>query len=102
MEAVKGIERMSPFGSGNRRPVLAVKDAKVAGAPRRIGTGRNHVAFYLTQNDTSLRAVWWNGADRMEEFKGADRCDAAFTPKIETWKGTSTVELEIKDIRGRS
>lgn len=98
MEVVKGIERMSPFGSGNRRPILAVKDVKVAGAPRRIGANRNHAAFHLSRDGTTLRAVWWDGAEHIEDLKSAGRCDAAFVPKIATWKGASTVELDIKDI----
>ncbi len=89
---------MAPFGSGNLRPVLAVRDAKIAGSPKRMGSSRRHVSFQLVQQGTSLRAVWWNGADRMGELKGADLCDVAFSPKIQTWRGVTSVELNIKDV----
>ena len=98
VESVKGIERLAPFGSGNQRPVLAVRNAKVAGSPRRMGSSRRHVSFQLVQHGASLRAVWWNGADRMGELKGADSCDVAFSPKIETWRGVTSVELNVKDV----
>jgi len=98
VEAVGSIERLAPFGSGNQRPVLAVRNAKVAGRPRRMGSSRRHVSFQLVQQGTSFRAVWWNGADRMDELKGADSCDVAFSPKINTWRGVTAVELDIKDV----
>ena len=98
VESVKSMERLAPFGAGNRRPVLAVRGVKIAGNPRRMGTKRQHVSFPLVQGDTSLRAVWWNGADRMDEFKGVDRCDVAFGPKVNTYRGTTSVELIVKDI----
>lgn len=98
VKSVGSIERLAPFGLGNQRPVLAVRGARIAGSPRRMGGNRQHVSFLLVQGDTSLRAVWWNGADRMGEFKGVDRCDVAFSPKVETYRGVTSVELNIKDI----
>lgn len=99
VEAVSGIERLAPFGMGNRRPVFAVIGAKVAGHPRRMGARGNHVSFHLAHRGASLRAVWWDGAERIDELRQKCECDVAFTPKIETWKGATSVELQVKDVR---
>jgi single-stranded-DNA-specific exonuclease len=98
LEAVKGIERLAPFGAGNRRPVLALRGARVAGHPRRMGAKNSHLAFHLAQGDSSLRAVWWNAADRIEELRNSTVLDAALCLRIDTWSGREAVELDIKDL----
>lgn len=95
----KEIERLAPFGKSNSRPVLAITDARVAGSPKIIGAGGNHISFRLAQGKTSLKAIWWQAADQIERLRNAGKCSVAFTPKVETWRGTTAVELVVEDIK---
>jgi single-stranded-DNA-specific exonuclease len=98
IEAARGMERLAPFGSGNRRPVLTLRGAKVAGSPQRMGARNSHMSFHLAKEGSSLRAVWWNSAGRVKELRNAKEFDAAFSLRIDTWSGRETVELDIKDL----
>jgi single-stranded-DNA-specific exonuclease len=94
--------RLGPHGAGNPTPVLAVRDAQIAGAPRRMGRGGNHVSFVAHQHGATLRAVWWGAADELDRrLNGSRRCDMAFTLATNSWSGTETVELIVQDLVAR-
>jgi len=98
---VKELERLAPYGEGNRAPVLACSDVVVAGTPTLMGGQGQHVAFYARQGERSLRAIGFRMADDIFDSvaSGDVRCDIAFTPKINGYRGTEEVELELCDVR---
>ena len=97
---VRELERLEPFGHGNPAPVLAVRGARVAGEPRTMGKKGEHLQFHVSHGGHSLRAVGWGMADRERDLRdGRGAIDVAFTPAINEWKGRTSVELIIKDIR---
>ena len=99
---VQELERLSPYGEGNRAPVLACSDVVVAGRPTLMGVQGQHVAFYVRQGDASLRAVGFRMGELYETLAAGDvTCDIAFTPKINGYKGLDEVELELCDVRLR-
>jgi len=95
--AVREIERLAPFGQGNQRPVLAVRDVEIIGEPRRMGSDGQHVSFYVRKDVDSLRAVGF-GFPHFERIARGTRCDLAFQPRINRWNGKTSVELILKDI----
>lgn len=96
------LERLSPYGEGNSPPVLACGDVVVAGTPTLMGQQGQHVAFYVRQGQTSLRAVGFGMGEIYKKIAAGDvRCDIAFTPKINGYKGIEEVELELCDVRLR-
>jgi len=94
------LARLGPHGAGNAAPILAVRGARIAGEPRRMGRAGNHVSFLVNQDGASLRAVWWGAADALAKRLGASRtCDVAFTLSTNAWAGRETVELMVEDVR---
>ena len=72
----------------------------VAGRPRLLGAQGKHVAVYLRQGDTSYRAVGFNMGDLYEPLSAGNvTCDVAFTPEINRFRGSETVELKLCDLR---
>lgn len=108
-ELVDEIEKMSPFGEGNREPLFTVRDVSLAGEPRPMGKKGEHLAFHVRQGDHVLRTVAFSRPDLVQQLierarpgpagAGAGHFDLAFKPRINRWNGESKLELELKAIR---
>ncbi len=97
---VERLERMGPFGQGNRRPVVAVRGCRVIAPPRRMGRSGGTVSLLLGQDEgPRIRAVGFGMGDLADHLTGIRTVDVAATPKLNTFRGTTNVELELKDVR---
>ncbi len=98
LRVVQEIERMSPFGQSNPRPLLCTNDVTLAEPPRLIGSGGNHLSLKLTQHTVTLRAVAFGGGDWADDLAAASGpIDIAFRPVINTFRGRRSVELHLVD-----
>ena len=89
---------LEPFGQGNPRPVIGLFDGKIAGA-RLLGKAQNHLELTLKKGPNSLRLLWFGAGDKAAGFCLAGRCDAAFTPNKNTFRGREQVSLFVSDLR---
>ncbi len=99
---VRELARMAPYGEGNRPPVFLVRGLRLAGDPKRMGVEGKHLSFLVRSisGGGSMRAVAFNqgeGLDRLLAMR--EGFDLAFTPKINEWKGSVSVELEVVAVR---
>jgi single-stranded-DNA-specific exonuclease len=98
---LKDIDKLEPYGAGNPRPKFLAAGLVAEGA-RRIGTGevQRHMDFRVRQGDTTVRAVAWGLADRMDELMSAGgSCCLAFTPRVNEWRGNRRLEIEVIDLK---
>jgi len=94
------IDRLEPYGADNARPTLLAGGLEIVGEPKRIGGGERHVSFRVRQGRTTLRAVAFGMADRLNELMaGSGRCCLAFTPVFNEWQGYRSVELHVADFQ---
>ena len=94
------IDRLEPYGAENPRPVLLAGGLEVVGEPKRMGGGERHVSFRVRQAGTTLRAVAFGMADRLDELMAdGGRCCLAFTPVLNEWQGYRSVELHVVDFQ---
>ena len=98
LETVRLLERMGPFGAGNRRPVLAARHLRLTGPPRRIGRQGEHLAMHLTHTGCARRAVAWHMGGLAEALGRAGSCGVAFTCRVSDFTAQPEVELHIKDL----
>jgi len=102
---VARVGRLAPFGRGNPRPVMLIEDVRLPGPPRQIGAEGKHLALQIEQQQNGtrrlMRALWWRRGDLAGSLAPGMSLDLAVEPKINTWNGTSSVELEIRDVRLR-
>lgn len=89
------INRMEPFGPGNRRPVFIAKAVEVAGARK---LKESHLRLDLRQKGQFFSAIGFNLYPRWQEVN-AIHIDIAFQPVFNTWNGKTTIDLQLKDIR---
>jgi single-stranded-DNA-specific exonuclease len=86
------LQRLEPFGAGNPEPVLMMRGMRVI--ERRV-VGEAHLRLRLTRDKLTFTAI----AFRMAGREVPDLIDIAFFPELNEWKGSSTVQLRIKDLR---
>ncbi|MGR3311063.1 MAG: DHHA1 domain-containing protein [Candidatus Brocadiales bacterium] len=92
--------RLYPHGEGNPLPLFAATNVKIAGKPRRVGTGGQHLSFYVRQDDTTLKAIAFGMGEAFDMTQQNGRLHSiAFTPKLNKWMERENVELEVKDIK---
>ena len=99
------LERLEPFGSGNPRPRVLLRGVR-AKAPGRLGRDASHLSFQVLDGSGGrgggpCRAVWWRQGDLAERLLPlADRAvplDLVVEPKLNHWRGRTSVEVEIVD-----
>lgn len=94
------LDRLEPYGMDNVRPQFLAGGVEVVGEPRKVGKGERHLRFRVKQNGTSLWAIAFNLADRVEELMSAGgQCCLTFTPKLNEWQGYRRVDLEVTDLQ---
>jgi len=91
-ELAAELKRLEPFGAGNPEPVLMMRGMTVI--ERRV-VGEGHVRLRLLKDKVTFTAI----AFRMAERELVGQIDIAFFPEINEWKGSSSVQLRIKDLR---
>jgi single-stranded-DNA-specific exonuclease len=97
---LRALDLLEPYGADNPRPCFLAGDLQVVGVPRCIGGGERHLSFRVCQQETSMRAVAWGMADRLDELLSAEgRCCLAFTPRVNEWQGFRSIELEVVDFQ---
>jgi single-stranded-DNA-specific exonuclease len=97
---LRDLDRLEPYGSGNRRPLFLAGGLEVEGEPRKVGGGERHLQFRVRQNGVALKAIAFGMADRTEELMSAGgACCLACTPKLNEWQGRRSVDLEVTDFQ---
>ena len=100
LDTVQQLERLAPFGQGNRRPVLCASCVRLAEPPRTIGAGARHISMNLVQHGAKVRGVAFGGADWLPHLPPPGQpFHVAFKPKINEFRGRRTAEMEIIDWR---
>jgi single-stranded-DNA-specific exonuclease len=98
MDLVQEMEKLAPFGQGNPEPKLGARDIEVISS--RI-VGNNHLKLRLRQpGGVTLDAIAFKRGHLLgKQVRDGVQLAGVFTPRLNTWNGKTTVELEIKDMR---
>ena len=99
LETVHAVRRLAPFGNENPEPVFLLRGAEVAGVPKLMGNGSAHLSFALKQRRGAIRVVGWRRADLHDVVASKRPLDLAVTPYLNEWRGITTPELRLVDLR---
>jgi single-stranded-DNA-specific exonuclease len=64
-----------------------------------MGKTGDHLSLLVRQGQNTMRAVAFGAGDLAERLQVGSTIDLAFEPTINTYNGTSSVELEVKDLQ---
>jgi len=96
---LRDIERMAPFGNGNPEPRFGAKGLEVLSL--RPVKDNKHLKLRLRQQDgISFDGIAFNKGESLgSRLRTGAQVAAVFSPRINTWNGTTNIELDIKDIK---
>lgn len=92
---VEEIAKLEPFGASNPSPVFAIKDFTVK-EKSLMGSEKNHLSLKVQGKDAVYTCVWWSKGD-IPIVEG-DKLDVAFSPKSNTFRGVTKLQLIVSDI----
>lgn len=99
LQTVEAMERLSPFGQCNPRPVLCVSGVMLAEPPKKMGEGERHLAVTLHHQGKRIRGIAFGKAEWADELAKAGPLDIAFRPVINEFRGYKNVEIHLVDWR---
>lgn len=100
LELTEDLKRLEPYGQGNPKPVFATPGLTLADEP--FVMKEKHLKLKLRDRDGKhFEVVWWDGVERSSDLDLAvgNTYELAHTPEANTWRGTTRLQLNLKDIR---
>jgi single-stranded-DNA-specific exonuclease len=91
------LERLEPFGTCNPAPILASSDVRLAEPPRIVGKDRTHMLLRLRHGEHVLKAMAFGMAWREPELQTGTPLKVAYTPRWNTFRGSTSLELTLHD-----
>lgn len=95
---VEQVERLEPFGNRNPRPVLAIQGVTLH-TVRTMGADGHHFGAEVGQGGPSMRAVAFGRGRWADALQPGDVVDVLAMPKLNRYRGRTSVELELVDLR---
>jgi single-stranded-DNA-specific exonuclease len=94
-ELMTQIKMLAPFGSRNPEPVFCVRNIRITSQSI---VGNNHLSMRVTGNGLSYNSIWFSNGKFFNSLSDTNMLDIAFTPQISHWKGSSDIQLKLKDM----
>ncbi len=98
------LKQFQPFGPGNSNPVFLTEDVYDAGNGRKVGAGGVHLKLDLMQESQPYRqiaTIGFNMAEYFDYIKAGNPIDVCYSIVENFYRGSSTIQLRLKDIRER-
>ena len=97
LSEVEQLSVLEPYGSGNPRPVFVLPGATVE-AIQPVGQGK-HLKLRLSKGSCRFDAIFFSVTPEECGMTAGSRIDAAFYLQINTFRGQTTLQLQLIDIR---
>lgn len=98
------LKQFQPFGPGNSSPVFLTKNVYDDGNGRKVGPGGQHLKLELIQESQpyhQVSAIAFNMASYFEHIRNGNPVDVCYSIVENYYRGNSTLQLRIKDMRER-
>ena len=98
------LKQFQPFGPGNNNPVFLTEDVYDDGNVRKVGAGGVHLKLALMQESQpyrSIASIAFNMAEFYDHIKDGNPIDVCYSIVENFYRGSSTLQLRIKDIKER-
>jgi single-stranded-DNA-specific exonuclease len=102
VQAIESLERLAPFGAGNPRVQIRLRDVKLNGEPSPFGRNGNHLSLRVCDRSGTggaVRVVGWNWAKHRESIPRGAPIELVVEPKLSRWNGRTSVEPVLVDLR---
>ena len=93
-ELISQFEMLAPFGSMNPEPVLCARQVMISSL---AVAGTRHLRMRVSGDGVSRNSIWFGKSSFLPKISDPLH-DIIFTPQLNRWNGTSSIQLKIKDI----
>ena len=97
LEAFAELERLEPFGSGNRAPLLALEHVFMQ-SQRAIGKTGTHLRYEAGDGLDRVEGIYFNAPDIERLANCETLCDIVFEPQVDEWMGRRRAKLLTREI----
>jgi single-stranded-DNA-specific exonuclease len=98
-ELMRQIDKLRPFGEQNDRPLFLSCGLRLAEEPRIVGADRTHLQVQLRSGSQVLKGMAFGMASRASELAKGEDIHAVYSPKWNTFRGETRLEIELVDFR---
>ena len=98
------LKQFQPFGPGNSAPVFRTDNVYDNGMGRKVGAEGGHLKLELIQESQPyhhISAIAFNMADYFNHIKAGNPIDVCYSIVENYYRGTSSTQLRVKDLRER-
>lgn len=94
------LEKLKPFGEGNREPIFLVRGLEVK-EKKVVGNGNKHIKLFLVDDDLPkiFEAISFNGYEKYSGIKEGDKVDIVCNVQKDEWNGNKKVQLVLIDLK---
>ena len=96
-EMVKSLELLEPIGESNKMPIFAFKNLRIDSI-RALTEGKHLKLTLKSNNNTYINAIGFNLGYLADEFIIGDKVDIAGNIEINSFNGTDSIQINLKDI----
>ena len=97
IQNIEALEHLEPFGNGNPSPCLCITGAVISSA-QSIGDGK-HSRIKVEKSGKSLDCIFFSASTDDLGVSEGMLVDLAFEPQINEFRGRTSVQLQLHDIR---
>ncbi len=96
-DLMRALDRLEPFGAENEKPILYAPDVWLAEPTRAVGADKTHLMLKVRQNASVFKAMAFGMAARAKELEFGKPFHMAYTPRWNTFRGQTNLELFVRD-----
>ena len=94
------LKQFEPFGPGNSIPMFLTKGLKLKNKEFKLGKEKEHIKLNLTQDNLqTYPAIGFWLSEKFESIKNSSSFSAVYSLDENTWNGSTTMQLKIKDLK---
>ncbi|MDR1201924.1 MAG: single-stranded-DNA-specific exonuclease RecJ [Tannerellaceae bacterium] len=95
------LKKMNPFGPNNQKPVFCSLNVRDYGTSKLVGKESDHVKLELIDDSSKIpvHAIAFGMSEYFDYIKSMKPFNICYTIEENTYNGTTTLQLFIKDIR---
>ena len=96
--AISSINRLSPFGEGNPKPVFALTGARISEIAA-CGSENRHLKLKISCGGNFIDCIGFNMAEENNTLKFGSRVDVLGYLQINEWRNQKNIQFQIIDIK---
>ena len=96
----KMLSKLEPFGMGNEKPVFALANAQIVGLTT-VGVDNKHLRMRVVKSNQTMNCIGFGMGQYASRLDKGDFVNLAFQMDVNSYQGTESVQLILKDIKKR-